>query len=228
MDFLHQLHDAEGLKQLISTGGYALLFFIIFAETGLLIGFFLPGDSLLFVAGTLCALTLPGHDAPLLNIAILIPLLCVAAILGDAVGYFIGRKVGPALFSREDSRFFKKAHLEKTRVFYEKHGPKTIVLARFVPIVRTFAPTVAGAAQMPYKTFVTYNIAGGIGWIFSMTLLGYFLGRIEWIGKNLDKATVLIVFLSILPMIVHYFQERRNARNENALIAATTTMVEEQ
>jgi membrane-associated protein len=218
MDFLHQLHDPEGLKHLIATGGYILLFAIIFAETGLLIGFFLPGDSLLFIAGTLCAVTLAGHDAPLLNIALLIPLLCVAAIAGDAVGYLIGRKVGTALYNRPDSRFFKREHIAKTQAFYDKHGPKTIVLARFVPIVRTFAPTVAGVAGMSYRQFVMYNIAGGIGWITSMSLLGYFLGNVPWIQKNLEKAVILIVFLSILPMIVHWWQERKHHRTQTGAV----------
>lgn len=208
MDFLHQLHDPEGLKKLIETGGYILLFAIIFAETGLLIGFFLPGDSLLFIAGTLCAVTLPGHSAPLLNVGVLIPLLCVAAIAGDATGYFIGRKVGPTLFNRPDSRFFKREHVTKTEQFYEKHGPKTIVLARFVPFVRTFAPTVAGVAQMEYSRFALYNVVGGIGWIALCTLLGYFLGNVPAVQNNLEKAILLIVFLSILPMIIHWVQER--------------------
>lgn len=211
MEFLHQLHDPEGLKRLIETGGYILLFAIIFAETGLLIGFFLPGDSLLFIAGTLCAITLPGHSEPLLNVAILIPLLCVAAITGDAAGYLIGRKVGPALFNRPDSRFFKREHIRKTQEFYDKHGPKTIVLARFVPIVRTFAPTVAGVAQMDYSKFVVYNIAGGIGWITSMSLLGYFLGTVPAVQENLEKAVILIVLLSIAPMFIHWWQERNKA-----------------
>lgn len=213
MEILHQLHDPEGLKSLIATGGYLLLFAIIFAETGLLIGFFLPGDSLLFVAGTLCAVTLPGHDGPLLNIGILIPLLCVAAIVGDAVGYMIGRKVGPALFNRPDSRFFKREHVTKTEQFYEKHGPKTIVLARFVPFVRTFAPTVAGVARMEYSRFALYNIAGGIGWIALCTLLGFFLGNVPAVQENMEKAIFFIIFLSILPMIVHWLQERRKGHD---------------
>lgn len=219
MDILHQLHDPEGLKTLIATGGLILLFAIIFAETGLLIGFFLPGDSLLFVAGTLCAVTLPGHDAPLLNINLMIPALCVAAIIGDATGYFIGRNVGPALFNRPDSRFFKREYIDRTHAFYEKHGPKTIVLARFVPIVRTFAPTVAGVAQMQYSKFALYNVTGGIFWITSMSLLGYFLGNIPAVKENLEKAVLLIVFLSILPMIIHWIQERRKGEPvEEALI----------
>ncbi len=226
MDFLHQLHNPEGVKQLIATGGYFLLFAIIFAETGLLLGFFLPGDSLLFIAGTLCAIALPGHDKPLLNLAIMIPLLCVAAIIGDATGYFIGRKIGPTLFNRPDSRFFKRDHVRKTQDFYEKHGPKTIVLARFVPIVRTFAPTVAGVANMSYRNFALFNIIGGIGWITSMSLLGYFLGSNAWIQKNLEKAVILIVFLSILPMIVHYFQERKHPADKPAALESMAPGIE--
>ena len=219
MEFLHQLHG-EGLKHLIATGGYAVLFLIIFAETGLLLGFFLPGDSLLFIAGTLCAIPLKSGEAPLLNIVIMIPLLCVAAILGDATGYFLGRKVGPSLFNRPDSKLFKREHLRRTHDFYEKHGPKTIVLARFVPIVRTFAPTVAGVAGMSYRTFGMFNIIGGAAWIGSMSLLGYFLGNVKWIQDNLEKAVLLIVFLSILPMIVHYFQERKTKSSGAAVIEA--------
>ena len=216
MDFLHNLLNPQAL----ANGGYALLFLIIFAETGLLIGFFLPGDSLLFVAGAIAA---TGK----LQLALLIPLLCVAAIAGDAVGFLIGRKVGPTLFAREDSRFFKRAHLLKTQAFYEKHGAKTIVMARFVPIVRTFAPTVAGAAQMPYKSFVTFNVLGGIGWICSMILAGYFLGKIPIIEKNFDKAVIGIVLLSLLPILVHWLQERKAGNKETAALSATTTVAEE-
>ena len=208
MELLHQLHDPEGLKTLIAAGGYFLLFAIIFAETGLLVGFFLPGDSLLFVAGTLCAINLPGHNTPILNIFVLIPLLCVAAISGDATGYFIGRKVGPKLFNRPDSRFFKREYVEKTEAFYAKHGPKTIVLARFMPFVRTFAPTVAGVAQMEYSKFAFYNVVGGIGWICICTLLGYFLGTVPAVKDNMEKAIMLIVFLSIAPIFVHWVIER--------------------
>ena len=203
MEFLHDLHDPDGLQRLIALGGPWLLFAIIFAETGLLIGFFLPGDSLLFIAGFYVAST-GAISLPLLMI-----MLCVAAIVGDTVGYFIGRKAGPAIFARPDSRFFKRKHLDSAHEFYEKHGPKTIVLARFVPIVRTFAPTVAGAAGMDYRQFLVYNVIGGIGWICSMLLLGYFLGGIPVIQKNLDKAVVGIVFLSILPMIIHALKERK-------------------
>lgn len=210
-DFLSQLHNPEGLKSLIAAGGYLLLFAIIFAETGLLIGFFLPGDSLLFIAGFVAA----NADKFGVNIAIgpMILLLCVAAIAGDTVGYLIGRKAGPALFSKPDSRLFKRKHLDSAHAFYEKHGPKTIVLARFVPIVRTFAPTVAGAAGMDYRQFLTYNVMGGIGWITSMSLLGYFLGNVPVIEKNLDKAVIGIVLLSVLPMIWHAIKEKRASKS---------------
>jgi membrane-associated protein len=148
----------------------------------------------------------------------------IAAVLGDATGYLIGRKIGPALYNRPDSRFFKRAHLAKTQAFYDKHGPKTIVLARFVPIVRTFAPTVAGVANMNYRTFATYNILGGIGWVFSMTLLGYYLGQIPIVERNFEKAIIGIIVLSILPMVFHYFAERKHGETPvEAAVEATTT-----
>ena len=214
MDFLHDLHNPEGLQKLVLAGSYLLLFAIVFAETGLLVGFFLPGDSLLFITGFLAATYPTQFSLPLLML-----LLCIAAIAGDSVGYFIGRKVGPPLFSRPDSRFFKRKHLDSAHEFYEKHGPKTIVLARFVPIVRTFAPTVAGAAGMEYRQFVIYNVAGGIFWICSMLSLGYFLGNIPAVKENLDKAVLLIVFLSILPMIIHALKER-GAKKRGAKVSA--------
>ena len=206
MDFLHQLFDVKGggLQSLIASFGYLFLFGVVFAETGLLIGFFLPGDSLLFIAGLVAAL--PDSK---LNIVLLIVMLSIAAIAGDSVGFFIGRKAGPALFKREDSKLFKRKHLDSAHAFYEKHGPKAIVLARFVPIVRTFAPTVAGAAGMNYRQFVTYNIIGGIAWIVSMTLLGYFLGAQQLVRDNLEKAVIGIVLLSILPIILHAVREKR-------------------
>jgi membrane-associated protein len=214
MDFLHNLHG-KGLENLILTGTYVILFLIVFAETGLLIGFFLPGDSLLFVAGALAA----AHPDRL-NVSLLIVLLCIAAISGDAVGYFIGRKVGRGLYNKPNSRLFKREHLLKTQAFYDKHGPKTIVLARFVPIVRTFAPTVAGIAGMNYRTFLTYNVFGGIGWITSMTLMGFFLGSVPIIKNNFEKAVIGIVFISILPMVFHFIQERKAMHQsvEDALV----------
>lgn len=208
MEVLHQL--LNGLRHpenIIAWGGYVILFCIIFAETGLLIGFFLPGDSLLFVAGAYAAAN-PHH----LHIAWLLVLLSIAAISGDALGYYIGRKLGRRLFDRPNSRFFKQEHLRRTQEFYEKHGPKTIVLARFVPIVRTFAPTVAGVGEMTYRKFVMYNVLGGVGWIFSMLLAGYFLGSIPWIKENFEKAVLGIIFVSLLPVFFHWWSERRAAR----------------
>jgi len=221
MEILRNLHDHEFMNQMIRTGGYALLFAIIFAETGLLVGFFLPGDSLLFLAGLATTRPEMGLSLPLLMI-----LLCIAAVTGDATGYLIGRKVGPGLYARPNSRLFKREHLQKTQDFYDKHGPKTIVLARFVPIVRTFAPTVAGVAGMNYKTFAIYNVCGGIGWVVSMLLLGSFLGKLEIVERNLSKATLLIVFLSILPMIIHFIQEKRHKSTSAAAIETIAPGVE--
>lgn len=208
IDFFRQLFDVKGggLQHLIASWGYLLLFAIVFAETGLLVGFLLPGDSMLFIAGLVAALP----NSPL-NIVLMLLMLCAAAIAGDSVGFFIGRKAGPTLFRREDSKLFKRKHLDSAHAFYEKHGPKAIVLARFVPIIRTFAPTVAGAAGMDYRQFVTYNIIGGIAWICSMTLLGYFLGGQDIVKNNLEKAVLLIVFLSVLPVIIHAIKEKRSA-----------------
>jgi membrane-associated protein len=213
MEFFRQLFDVQhgGLEGLIRSFGYLLVFGIVFAETGLLIGFLLPGDSLLFMAGLVAS---KGH----LNIGILILLLCVAAIVGDTVGYMIGRKAGPVLFSRPNSRLFKRKHLDSAHAFYEKHGPKTIILARFVPIVRTFAPTVAGAAGMAYRQFIFYNVVGGIAWVCSMCLLGYFLGNVIP-AKHLDKAVIVIILLSIFPMITHALKERKNGKNLAAAAA---------
>ena len=209
MNAIHQLsailHNPD---QIIAWGGYAILFGIIFAETGLLVGFFLPGDSLLFVAGAYAAAN-PNH----LNIGLLLVLLSIAAISGDGVGYFIGRKLGRKLYERPDSRFFKKEHLRRTHDFYEKHGSKTIVLARFIPIVRTFAPTVAGVGEMTYPKFAAYNIFGGIGWICLMLLLGYFLGSVPMIKDNFEKAVLGIIFLSLLPVFFHWWSERKHAKN---------------
>lgn len=209
MDFLHQLFDVKGggLQHLIQSLGVVFLFCVVFAETGLLIGFFLPGDSLLFIAGLMVKAGLLD-----VNIALLLVLLSIAAIAGDSVGFLIGRKAGPALFKRNDSRLFKRRHLDAARAFYDKHGPKTIVLARFVPIVRTFAPTVAGAAGMNYRQFIAFNMVGGIAWIFSMTLLGFFLGNVGFIKNNLEKAVIFIVILSILPVITHALKEKRGVR----------------
>jgi membrane-associated protein len=207
---------------------YAGLFFIIFAETGLAVGFFLPGDSLLVVAGLFAA-------AGKLNLAVLMGLLFVAAVIGDTVGYLSGRKMGRAIFSKPKSRFFNPKHIAKAHAFYEKHGGKTIVLARFVPIVRTFAPIVAGAAEMTYRNFIFYNIFGGLLWIVSMLSAGYFLGGlVEQFMRNvfgiegflledhIDKVVIVVVFLSILPIIFEFVKARREAKREAAAATIET------
>jgi len=182
--------------------GYALLFAIVFSETGLLLGFFLPGDSLLFTVGAVAG-------AGQLNIGLIIAVLIVAAITGVASGYTIGRHTGPRIFSRPDSRLFKQEYLRKTQAFYEKHGGKTIIYAQFVPIIRTFAPFVAGVAQMPYARFAMFNVIGSIGWVSSMTLLGYFVGDIPLVRRHFEKVVILIVLVSVLPIIVELIKSRR-------------------
>jgi membrane-associated protein len=184
-----------------------VVFGIIFAESGLMIGFFLPGDSLLFTAGLLSVSN--THLAPL---PVLIIGCAIAAIAGDQVGYAFGKKVGPPLFSRPDSRLFKQKHLQQAEAFFDRHGSKTIILARFTPIVRTFAPIVAGASHMKYRTFVVYNIIGGVAWTTSMLCLGAALGKtFPSIGKNLDYAIVVIVALSLIPFGIEYLRHRRRA-----------------
>jgi membrane-associated protein len=190
------------VEEIVVWGGYAGLFAIIFSETGLLVGFFLPGDSLLVTAGLFAAAG--RFDIVWLNF-----LLAVAAIAGDATGYWIGRRAGQALYSRPQSRFFRRDHLLKTREFYDRYGGITIVLARFMPFARTFAPVVAGVAEMTYRRFALFNVAGGIGWITSMTLLGYFLGRaIPGIGSKIEYVIAVVVFLSVLPMLIKLLQVR--------------------
>jgi membrane-associated protein len=191
------------LDDLVRWGGYAVLTAIVFTETGLLIGFFLPGDSLLITAGLVAA---AGHlDIWRLNL-----LLILAAILGDSVGYAIGRRLGPRLFTRPQSLLFNPRHVERTRAFYARHGAKTIVIARFVPIVRTFAPVVAGVGQMEYRRFVIYNVAGGIGWVTSMTWAGYLLGQaIPNIGDHIHIVVGIVILLSLVPIFIELIRERR-------------------
>jgi membrane-associated protein len=199
------------LEALITAVGYPGLFLIVFAETGLLIGFFLPGDSLLITTGLLIQrnhFRLFDSD----GVWFMIPLLIVAAILGDAVGYQIGRRTGPRLFSREDSRWFHRKHLERARSFYDRHGGKTIFLARFLAFVRTFAPTIAGAAEMPYRRFALYNVAGGVAWVVSMILLGYFVGAaLPNVEALIFAVVAIIVLLSVAPAGFHVLRERRAA-----------------
>ena len=203
-------------QKLIERGGLLLLVVIIFAESGLLIGFFLPGDSLLFIGGFLSSAS-GGHRLP--NLAIVLPLLFVAAVTGDQVGYAFGSRAGPALFRRPDSRFFKQQHLEKAHSFFERYGPKTILLARFVPIVRTFAPIVAGAGSMKYRTFVIYNLIGGLLWSVGVTTLGYFLGEVKWVRNNIEISLIAIVALSLTPIAIEVLRHRRAARRERAMDA---------
>jgi membrane-associated protein len=206
----HKIYDVQGL---IRVGGLALLAGVIFSETGLLVGFFLPGDSLLVTAGLYCTSANPDQAA-LLNIVSLNVVAIIAAIVGDTVGYWIGAKSGPKLFSREQSLFFSKKHLLRTHEFYERHGGKTIVIARFMPFVRTFAPVVAGIARMSYKRFLSYNVLGGIGWVFSMTMLGFTLGKIyPPITKQIDKVIIVIIFVSLLPGMVSWLSNRKKATN---------------
>ncbi len=190
----------------LEKGGLAVLALIVFAESGLLIGFFLPGDSLLFIAGFLSS-DAGGNVLPALPLVMLVTV--VAAIAGDQVGYLFGKRVGPSIFNRPDSRLFKQANVKKAHDFYEKNGPKTIVLARFVPIVRTFAPIVAGVANMDYPTFLRYNIVGGVLWGAGVTALGYFLGEIEFVKNNIEVAIIAIVAVSLLPVVLEFVKHRR-------------------
>ena len=196
--------------ELIRWGGHFVLVLIIFAETGLLAGFFLPGDSLLVTAGLIAAVENS------VNIWMLIFLLSCAAVAGDSFGYWIGYHLGPRIFNRENSFFFHKNHLIRTQKFYEKYGAKTIVIARFVPIVRTFAPTVAGVGRMAYKRFLIYNVAGGIGWVISMILAGFFLGRsIPHIEKQIHWVILIVIILSFIPIIRELYMNKRNSVKAN-------------
>jgi membrane-associated protein len=182
---------------------YALLFAIIFAETGLVVFPFLPGDSILFISGTVVATA--G-----LNVHVLVTLLVVAAILGDSVNYAIGHYIGPKVYHRPDSRWFKQEHLRRTKAFYDKYGAVTIIIGRFVPIIRTFAPFVAGVAGMSYRRFLSYNVIGGFVWITSLVYAGYLFGNIPWVKDNLTWIVIGIVVVSLIPAVMTFFQERRS------------------
>ena len=197
---LHTLYDVEGL---IRWGGTFLVCFIVFIETGFFVGFFLPGDSLLVTAGVFAG---AGH----LPIGTLLTLVTLCAITGDQLGYWIGRSAGNALYRREDSFFFRRSHLRRAHDFYEKYGGKTVILARFVPIIRTFCPPVAGAAQMSYTRYLSYDIFGGVFWVGSMILGGYLLGRsVPNINQRIHWVILVVVFLSILPAIIGALRARR-------------------
>lgn len=195
-------------EKLLSRGGLALLTAIVFAESGLLIGFFLPGDSLLFIGGFLTS-DAGAHKLPALPIVLVCAFL--AAVAGDQVGYLFGKKVGPALFKRPDSRIFKQANVTKAQHFFERHGPKTIVLARFVPVVRTFAPIVAGVGEMRYRTFVTYNVVGGLLWAVGVTTAGHYLGDVSFIKDHIELALIAIVAVSLIPVAIEVIRHRRAA-----------------
>lgn len=207
-------------QQLVQSIGLIGLFIVIFAESGVLIGFFLPGDSLLFAAGLVTAgiTTKSGTEWVLADghIAVVAIGCAIAAIAGDQFGYAFGSRVGPSLFTKPESKLFKPAYVEQAEAFFEKHGSKSIVLARFVPIVRTFAPIVAGVSKMHYRTFVKFNVIGGAVWAIGFTLAGYWLGNaFPWIGKNIEYAIVLIVAVSLIPVAVEFIRHRRN-RNRNS------------
>ena len=211
LDFVHRLGD---LRALVAWGGYVGLTAIIFAETGLLIGFFLPGDSLLVTAGLLAS----QPERFNLNVYLLGTLLSVASIVGNSVGYYVGKLTGPRLFNRENSLLFNKKHLFKAHEFYERHGGKTIILARFMPIVRTFVPVVAGMAQMEYRRYTLYNVVGGLAWIWSMLFIGYFLGRyIPGIDERIELVIIVVIFLSILPAIIGWLRARSRSTEKPAV-----------
>ncbi|MFH9465742.1 DedA family protein [Streptomyces clavifer] len=196
---------------LLNTFGLPGLLLIVFAESGLLIGFFLPGDSLLFTTGLL--VTTGDLKYPLWLVCTLVAL---AAIIGDQVGYLFGRKVGPALFKRPDSRLFKQENVEKAHEFFEKHGPKSLVLARFVPIVRTFTPIIAGVSRMNYRSFITYNIIGGILWGVGVTVVGAALGKIDFVHEHIEMILILIVLISVVPIVIEYLRARSKGKKERA------------
>jgi membrane-associated protein len=204
----------ETLLNVLGVYVYFGLFFVIFAETGLAVGFFLPGDSLLVVSG-LMARTLPEK----LNIIFILIAFFAGSVLGDSTGYWTGRMMGKTLFNREDSWVFKPSRVEKAKEFFEKYGAKTVILARFMPIVRTFAPIVIGASEMPYTKFLTYSLLGGLMWICSMVLAGYFLGTVieEAFGikleNHIEKVVILVVFLSLLPPIIEFLKSRKHKKN---------------
>lgn len=214
IDFV--LHIDVHLAELITMYGvwvYAILFVIIFCETGLVVTPFLPGDSLLFVAGALAAMPANG-----INVHFIVLILIIAAILGDASNYVIGRFFGEKLFSNPHSRIFKQSYLEKTHNFYKKHGGKTIILARFVPVIRTFAPFVAGMGHMSYRHFALFNVVGGVVWVVLFSYAGYFFGGLDIVQKNLELLIVLIIFVSILPGVVEVLRNKYKSKKPEGIV----------
>jgi membrane-associated protein len=215
---LGHLSDPDQLRELVNLGGppwvsYLILFAVIFSETGLLVGFFLPGDSLLFAAGVLSAGNATGQSV--FRIELLIAILSAAAILGDAVNYFLGLQMEEHVFEKGRIRFIKHEHLLAAKRFYERHGGKAIVLARFVPLVRTFTPFVAGVARMGYRRFALYNLAGGIGWVVMMSLAGYWLGNIPFVKNHFEQVVIAIVAISLLPVAIAAFRAWRARRKSD-------------
>ncbi len=218
LEYYRTLTNPDRLIHLLSTLlsgwlGYAALFGIVYSETGLLFGLFLPGDSLLFTVGVVAGAG--SLDIVLVNLTLM-----AAAILGDSTGYLLGRHTGPRIFSRPDSRLFKQEYVTRTKHFYEKYGGKTLIIARFVPIVRTFAAYVAGVGQMPYlRKFLPFSVCGAIGWVFLMTMLGYELGAVPIVRQNFDKVILLIIFVSLLPSIVEVWRARRVPKRDKTKVA---------
>lgn len=203
LHFFRSLYDPEGLKQLIASGGAPLVCTIVFIETGFFVGFFLPGDSLLVTAGIF-------SSAGVISLRWLLAPVMLCAILGDQIGYWIGRAAGPALYRREDSLFFRRSHLQRAHDFYEKYGGRAVIFARFVPIIRTFCPPVAGAAHMPYSRYLIFDICGGVLWVGAMILGGYSLGRsVPNIGQRIHYVIAVVVVLSVLPAVISIFRARR-------------------
>ena len=209
--FEHIIHlDFPWIVKEYQNAIYVILFLVIFIETGLVVMPFLPGDSLLFTAGLFAAPSLLGEPGDL-NILLLLPLLFVAAVLGDNLNYWIGRKLGLGVFNWriKGRQLVKKKYLEKTELFFEKNGTKAIIMARFVPLVRTFTPFAAGVGKMDYKKFFSFDVIGGVLWIFSLTLAGYFLGNITWIKDNIEKVCLGIIFISVFPMLLSFLKSKK-------------------
>jgi membrane-associated protein len=203
VDFFKQLTDPASI---VHYGGLALLLFVVFAETGLLVGFFLPGDNLIFFAGFICVLK---PEILGVNLVELITLLSLAAILGNCAGYWFGFKVGPALFRRKDSFIFRKKHLETSKAFYDKNGGKALIFARFLPIIRTFAPILAGISKVDLKQFMLFNIIGAIAWIGLLGSLGYYLGTYEWVQQNLSLIFISLIIITLIPLFIPFLKRKK-------------------
>ncbi|MBI2026512.1 MAG: VTT domain-containing protein [Deltaproteobacteria bacterium] len=216
LEWLRELHSASGIAQIIEMGGIIALVGIVFAETGLLLGFFLPGDSLLITTGVL-AHPLNPHHLDFLDIRFLNLILIIAAIVGDQVGFYLGHKTGDRIWDKPDSRFYKRKHLDEAHDFYVKYGAISVVIARYVPILRTFVPFVAGVARMPYRKFVYWNIAGGVLWVTTVLWLGYYLGQTS-LANRLDKIIVLVVLISYIPLVVGFAKRWHRKRRQRRTI----------